>query len=593
MTGKCVFIAGGGIAGMTAATVLAENGFQVTLCEAADQLGGKARSGRTTEGMPVEHSLRVYSAYYHALFTLLARIPAGNGRTVFDNLVGVDVVPVFADGPVGRWGRPRPVQPRRGPVRDFLGRLARPWRIALGLPLRAALFALVFRRHGVPLRESLAFLYKHLRLLWMCPERLDDELAGISYGEYLNLGARSAAFARYFGALPQVITAARTSAEARSIALMVLRILLHVYQPAPGFGQAPGVMMMNGPTSERFIGPWAAYLEQLGVDLRLSDGLADLTFSEDRIASARLRSGTRCTADHFVLALPYPALRRLCETTPLGDHAACLGELDRVGTEWSSGIQFFLRDLPDPPGPFAPGVVSKHLDTPWTLAAVVQGPGFWRDVSLPPPARYVLSVTWTTAHAPGVLTGKKATACTPEELVRECLAQCGCPPELVLGYRVDEEIQVLEESVYQAVKDRLPPHVAAEPHEGRRMINFAPLSILLPGADRALPGTCTEVENLFLAGEYVQAPFRVPTMEKAAQGGYLAAREVLRREAPGAAGALQWQDYDLLPFRFLRRIDRLLYRRRARSATDNRRPRPSRDPILSPTGRPDDVAFRP
>jgi uncharacterized protein with NAD-binding domain and iron-sulfur cluster len=591
MTGKRIFIAGGGIAGMTAATLLAENGFQVTLCEAAHNLGGKARSGRTPKGMPVEHSLRVYSAYYHALFTLLARIPAGDGRTVFDNLVGVDVLPVFADGPVGRGRRPRPVGPRRGPLRDFLAGLARPWRLALGLPLRAALFALLFRMHGVPLRESLAFLCKHLRLLWMCPERVEDELAGISYGEYLNLGTRSAAFARYFGALPQVITAARTSAEARSIALMVLRVILHFYEPAPGFGQVPALMMMNGPTSERFIGPWAAHLEKLGVDVRLSDGLADLAFSEERIVSALLRSGTCCPADHFVLALPYPALRHLCETTPLGEHAPCLGGLDRVGMEWSSGIQFFLRDLPDPPGRFTPGVVSKHLDTPWTLASVVQGPGFWRDVHLPPPARYVLSVTWTSAHAPGVVTGKRATACTPAELMHECLAQCGFPPDRVLGHRVDEEIQVFEESVYQEMKDCLPPHVAAEPHEGRRMINFAPLSILLPGSDQVLPGTCPEVENLFLAGEYVRAPFLVPTMEKAAQGGYLAARAVLRRAAPEAAGALGWQDYDSLPFRFLRRLDRWLYRPGAGSA-DNRAPRPSPSPVISPKGPSDALAHR-
>ena len=53
-----VLVAGGGIAGLAAATVLAERGVRVTLAEASDRLGGRVAAwpladGRTAYGLDV------------------------------------------------------------------------------------------------------------------------------------------------------------------------------------------------------------------------------------------------------------------------------------------------------------------------------------------------------------------------------------------------------------------------------------------------------------------------------------------------------------------------------------------------------------
>lgn len=76
-----VVIAGAGIAGLAAAMILAEAGVRVTLCEAASEAGGKAKSLRLADGHPTEHSLRVYTDTYQTLLTLFSRIPTEHDRT--------------------------------------------------------------------------------------------------------------------------------------------------------------------------------------------------------------------------------------------------------------------------------------------------------------------------------------------------------------------------------------------------------------------------------------------------------------------------------------------------------------------------------
>src|ERR687889_2373744 len=88
-----VAVLGGGVAGLTAAHELAERGFAVTVYEARDRLGGKARSmpvpGSGTDGradLPAEHGFRFFPGFYRHLPDTMARIPDGR-RTAADHLV--------------------------------------------------------------------------------------------------------------------------------------------------------------------------------------------------------------------------------------------------------------------------------------------------------------------------------------------------------------------------------------------------------------------------------------------------------------------------------------------------------------------------
>jgi uncharacterized protein with NAD-binding domain and iron-sulfur cluster len=561
--GKRVVIAGGGIAGMTAAMLLAEQGFEVVLCEASGRLGGKANSGRTPDGNPTEHSLRVFWRSYLTLLPILARIPAGNGRAVLDNLVGYAAHRAFAGDPPprqvespARGGRPW------GPLQRLLVGLARPWLVLVRIALVALVFARKFRARGVPVRDSLSYLLKHFRLLGMCSQRVADELGQVSYADYLGLNGMSPAARRYFAALPQIIVAARPDAEAGPIVRMMLRVLLRLVAAPTGLEHLPARMMIDGPTGERFLVPWTEHLRRLGVTVLLNSSVTDLDIHDSRVRSVLLADGRRLEADHFILALPFPAYRRLVRTTGLSAHVPD-PDAQPLRLEWSNGVQVFLKDLPaDRPAHFAPGVATLHLDSPWAFVSVIQGPGFWRGVEMAPGTRYVLSATWSEAEVPGPLTGEPMTACTRAEIVAETLAQCGFPADgLVTGWQVDREIAFFDEAEYQTCRTALRPHLAAAPFGGKRVINYSPLTIRLPQGATPAPQTSTRLENLFLAGEHVHTAFGIPTMESAAESGARAAAEAARRSDERAFRALSPDPSDREPFRWLRRLDGWLFRR--------------------------------
>jgi uncharacterized protein with NAD-binding domain and iron-sulfur cluster len=89
-----VAVLGGGVGGLSAAHELAERGFDVTVYEARDAFGGKARSmpvpGSGVGGradLPAEHGFRFFPGFYRHLPDTMARIPDAGGSSIADRLV--------------------------------------------------------------------------------------------------------------------------------------------------------------------------------------------------------------------------------------------------------------------------------------------------------------------------------------------------------------------------------------------------------------------------------------------------------------------------------------------------------------------------
>lgn len=572
-----VVIAGAGIAGMAAAMILAEAGVRVTVCEAAPEAGGKAKSFRRADGHPTEHSLRIYLDYYQTLLALFLRIPTQNGNTVVDNLVGVNAVRVYRHRTFGRAAAPVALRRRGLRLRRLVAKVFEPLEQFGRMVLRSMLLVVGMAARGVSPVESLGYLYAHARLLWMCPGRLVAELGDISYADYLQLSAKSRQAQTFFSALPRIFVAARPNAEAAAIAPIILKGLFHFTSRPPALdgAKAPSIMMMNGPTSERMIDPWIRHLRGLGVDIQFNTRINDLEFQDGRIAALVAADGRRLDCDYAILALPYLNLREVAGSDSAQQYLPHLAQEHAIALESSNGIQAFLHDIPAAwPPHVRPGVVGTHIESEWALVSVVQGQGFWKDVCLPAGTRYVLSITWSDVDKPGRVFGRPATACTPEEILIECLAQCGLDHSHVLGWELDHELKHLSENDYQRLANQLPPHLAYAAAGGQRMVNLSPLTILMPGARRRSPRIRTEVPNLFLAGEASYSPdltFLVPTMEKAASSGYLAAHEIVSMVAAHAAPAVQIDFCDPLPFGVLRRADRWFWNRR-RAPASHRNP---------------------
>jgi uncharacterized protein with NAD-binding domain and iron-sulfur cluster len=406
----------------------------------------------------------------------------------------------------------------------------------------------------VPLSECAYYVRAHLPPLFQPPERLREELSGLSYEQYLRMDQRSPQFRKYFGGLPQMITAAREDADAFPIVKMMAAMLFSTSRRIESLKHLPRgcVMMMNGPTSERMIEPWRTYLQAIGVNICTSTRVKSLSFQNGRVRSIQVFGGDEVPCDYAVLALPYIGLKWLCAHAHLGESLPHLLAPHRLRLESSSGLQFYLKGLPEPtPLHFRPGVPTTHLESPWALATVVQGQGFWNDVSLPPDTRYILSATISCFDRPGPLTGKPASHCSPEEIRDEVLAQSGFPPQLVSDWHMFRDLVRVSETEYQAARDSLPPHLAFDSVDGYRLINFAPLSVHLPGAEDAVPKIRTEISNLFLAGEATWDPdlaFQIASMEKAANTGYLAARYLLMQEHPAFAQTMSIPQLEELPF---------------------------------------------
>ena len=80
-----VIIFGSGISGLTAAHELVEKGFKVTIYEKDSLVGGMARSNRTKENVPTEHSWRGYAPFYYNTFDIMKRIPINNNIEHFNS----------------------------------------------------------------------------------------------------------------------------------------------------------------------------------------------------------------------------------------------------------------------------------------------------------------------------------------------------------------------------------------------------------------------------------------------------------------------------------------------------------------------------
>lgn len=84
-----VVVVGGGIAGLAAATVLAERGVRVTLLEAQQQLGGRVRAWPLGDGRTMSRGFHAFFRQYYNLRALLRRTDP-----TLDRLVAIDDYPL-------------------------------------------------------------------------------------------------------------------------------------------------------------------------------------------------------------------------------------------------------------------------------------------------------------------------------------------------------------------------------------------------------------------------------------------------------------------------------------------------------------------
>jgi uncharacterized protein with NAD-binding domain and iron-sulfur cluster len=270
---KKVVVLGGGIAGLTAAHELIERGFDVTVYEQRDHLGGKAAS-TSTDGLPGEHGFRFFPGWYQHLPDTMKRIPSGEDgdgaqkRTVYQNLVPAQTN-LFASY-------------RREPI-PALVRFPRSWgdlKTALSLPQRVL-------ELGIPQKDITFFLAKLLEFALKPEAEREKEYDKLTWWAFMEADERSESFRDYLvdGLTRNTVAADPKQASAYTIGHSALRTLFDVLRPE-GMDR-----VLNGPTSPTWINPWVRHLKARGVDFVTDAELASIDIAESRIREVTIRIG--------------------------------------------------------------------------------------------------------------------------------------------------------------------------------------------------------------------------------------------------------------------------------------------------------------
>jgi uncharacterized protein with NAD-binding domain and iron-sulfur cluster len=516
-----VAVLGGGIAGLTAAHELADRGFDVTVYEANDRVGGKARSmpvdaDAGEDGLLGEHGFRFFPAYYRNVVETMARIPDGAGRSAADHLVPTsETLVASADGEGAVASTKQPSTPRE-------------WLDALRPQIAGG---------EVPRRELAHFVSRLAVLLTSCDERREREFERQSWWEFIDADEMSPAYRKHLAQSTQALVALRPEAgSARTVGTIYLQLLFGQLDP-----NAPAERVLDGPTSEVWLDPWRDHLESQGVDIRLETPISAIHSDGHRVTGVEV-AGETVTADHYVAALPVDVLSKLL-TAELRRAAPSLSGVERIQTAWMNGAQFYLdRDIE---------VVAGHavyVDSPWAITSVSQRQ-FWADHDVAARSdgevEGVLSVIASDWDTPGILYGKPGRECTREEAVEEIWAQ--------VQAHLGEDVLPDDARVAHFLDPEL-----VETDEGLR--NDAPLVINTVDSLRNRPDPDTEASNLAVAGDYARVDTDLATMEAANEAGRRAANAVLAAAGDRSRRVEVWGLDEPRAFAPLKRQDRFRFR---------------------------------
>ncbi|SDS03167.1 NAD-binding domain and a Fe-S cluster-containing protein [Pseudomonas asplenii] len=510
LTGNTVAILGGGVAGLTAAHELIERGYTVTVYERR-ALGGKARSipvpHTGTSGrldLPGEHGFRFYPNFYHNLPDTLRRIPySGNPHGAWSNLAALQNFLIALTG-------------RPDFYVDTTTILVFPGTPA-GIPQAlTSLVNLLSAGLQIPPHE-LAFFVQKLHVFFTSGDlRRLGQWEKMSWWDYTQAANMSAAYQQLLGRIIIGFVAARPEiASARTIGQAV-EGFFYSYAKRDVDNPFAGILrLMNHPTNEAWIDPWVHYLSQSGVTFSVGTQVTGFTFSNGHISSAQAtdvnHAGINISADYFVLAVPAEQVVPLMSPAMVAADAQ-LGRIANLQIRWMNGIQFFLTAATAVP-------LMECIDSPWAIGGGTQAQ-FWPvgfsttygDGSV----KDVLSIIIAEWTQPGIVYKKPANQCTPQEIANEVLAQ--------IRAGLDNGASVLPDSLIHSWF--LDPGLS---NVGTSTIrNDDPLLVNTPNSWINRPDTSSQIDNLFLAGDYVRAKgFDLACMETANESGRRAANAIL------------------------------------------------------------------
>ena len=272
---RSVLILGGGLAGLTAAKRLIDQGFSVKLLEKRSIYGGKVSSWKDDEGDWIESGTHCFFGAYDVLYDLMREI------NVYDAVLWKDhkLTYTLSGGKsftFNTWNMPSPLH--------LVPAIVKNGYFSFGemLSFSKSLIPLALKKDKYPPTQD------HLTFTeWAKQHRFGDRL--------LEKMFRPMALALKF-IPPEEISA---------------KIILDVTEVFYRIPDASCMGFLKGAPQEHLVGPLQEYSKAKGAEFFPGTAVEQLLYEEGEIKGVRLANGEVLTADHYLCALPVHNLNRV------------------------------------------------------------------------------------------------------------------------------------------------------------------------------------------------------------------------------------------------------------------------------------------
>lgn len=566
-----VIIAGGGVAGMSAAHELIERGFEVHVYEQQPvYVGGKARSTDVPntaigdrKSLPGEHGFRFFPGFYKHVTDTMKRIPfAGNKQGVYDNLVSTTRVVMGREG-----------------MNDILSLVNFPKSLA---DLKVIGKAIKGSHTGLTDHDISSFMDKIWQLMTSCYDRRLQDYERIAWWEYTGADNHSKEYNEFFvGGITRTLVAAKPRLVSTRTGGDILLQL--IFQMANPFTTTDRVL--NAPTNEAWLYPWRDYLIEKGVKYHHHQKLKEVHCQPGNEHQAASISGLtvanskgeeqKVSGDYYIMAVPVEVMAPLLNDDILKADQQLEGVQKLAqDVQWMTGMQFYLKeDI---------RIARGHMmviNSPWAVTAISQ-PQFWDRINMEDygdgEVKGLISVDISDWDQKG-FNGKAAKECTKQEIMEEVWCQ------LSLGLRDNDQPLLSADMVVSCNLDRDINYSPATPKDELMDVSKlkdCPLEILEGFKSLYVPGTSKDhfktvdkepllvnntrtwdlrpeaycnIPNLLFASDYVRTHTDLASMEGANEAARRSVNTIIERSGSSAAKCKIWNLHEpwlLWPFRW-------------------------------------------
>jgi protoporphyrinogen oxidase len=367
-----VIVFGAGISGLTTAYELLENGFEVTLIEKENEVGGMAKSKRTMTGVPTEHSWRGFAPFYKNTFELMERIGvSSNLSEPIEFFLLKDRIKSYKPGT------------------SWLD-----WTIVIYYFLK---YLLAGNRKYEYYKQNMNGMLK-TKLSEDGYDFLIEFMSGPGYG----MEKKDMSYGHYFK-FPSLST-------------------VYKQEYYRGIENDNFWHVTRMPTHEAWFEPWMAKMKQNGLKIIKNRSLKKLNFKDNKIISCTLDNAEIVTADDIVVCInPFDA-ENVFKTSNMNDlyiqHSKMNRETDSVQISFRLGFDKNIR-FPSTNAAFV------MPDSEYNITWYPQEHHWNADVPLDNTGKIksLWSGTLIQTYNIGTLYGKKAIDLTNKELIKEIIYQ--------------------------------------------------------------------------------------------------------------------------------------------------------------------------